>query len=143
MLKPVFRQVPNIRKAFEEIIKRAEKVFTQDPTNANDEAEIGATKLWTHYHFPMPNSVSKRLDVLLGGKNSTNTNKLNLLKYTACVLSVLDWWINDPNSPAYTKSASCPFRKDVDGHPVFTTPVMSNVDSLFAKHIRSRKTASK
>ena len=143
MLKPVFRQVPNIRKAFEEIIKRAEKVFAQNPTNANDEAEIGATKLWTHYHFPMPNCVSKRLDVLLGGKNSTNTNKLNLLKYTACVLSVLDWWINDPNSPAYAKSASCPFRKDADGHPVFTTPVMSNVDSLFAKHIRSRKTASK
>lgn len=139
MLKPVFRQVPAIRKAFEEIIKRGEKVFAQNPTDANNTTEIGATKLWTHYHFPMPNTVSRRLDVLLGGKASTNTNKLNLLKYTACVLSVLDFWINDPNSPAYAKSAACPFRKDTDGHPLFNIPVMSNVDSLFAKHIRNRK----
>ena len=139
MLRPLFRVVPNIRKAFEEIVKRAEANFAQNPSGANDNSEIGAIKLWNHYHFPMPNMISRRLDVLLGGKNSPKTNNLNLLKYTACVLSVLDWWLNDMNSPAYTKNAECPFRKDVDGHPKFTTPVMSNVDSLFAKHIRSRK----
>lgn len=142
MLKPIYRQVPNIRKAFEEIIKRAEKAYSQNPSSANDNSEIGALKLWTRYHFPMPNSVSKRLDILLGGKNSPNVNKLNLLKYTACVLSVLDWWLNDPNSPAYAKNASCPFRKDIDGHPLFNTPTLNNVDVLFARNLRNRKKES-
>ena len=142
MLKPIYRQVPLIRKSFEEIIKRAEKCHAQSPDTANDNTEIGATKLWTHYHFPMQNVVSKRLDVLLGGKNSKNATKLNLLKYTACVLSVLDWWLNDDNSPGYAKNAACPFRKDTDGHPVFTTPTMQNVDSLFAKNLRNKKQES-
>lgn len=139
VLKPIYLQVPNIRKAFEEIIKRAEKVYASNPQGANDESDIGALKLWTHYNFPMSNIISRRLDVLLGGKNSPNTNKLNLLKYTACILSVLDWWINDPNSPAYAKNAACPFRKDTDGHPQFNTPTMENVDYLFAKHLRNKK----
>ena len=142
MLKPIYRVVPSLRKAFEEIIKRGEAFYAQNPTDANDNSEIGAIKLWNHYHFPMSNTISRRLDVLLGGRNSPKTNNLNLLKYTACVLSVLDWWLNDSNSPAYANPASCPFRKDTDGHPRFTTPVMSNVDSLFAKHIRNRKKTS-
>jgi hypothetical protein len=142
MLKPIFRQVPNIRKAFEEIVKRAEAIYAQTPDMANDSNEIGAIKLWNHYHFPMPNIVSKRLDILLGGKNSSRTNNLNLLKYTSCVLSVLDWWINDTNSPAYAKPAAFPFRKDSDGHPQFNVPTRTNVDSLFVKHLRNRKKES-
>lgn len=142
MLKPIFRQVPNIRKAFEEIVKRAEAIYAQSPDMANDSNEIGAIKLWNHYHFPMPNIVSKRLDILLGGKNSSRTNNLNLLKYTSCVLSVLDWWINDTNSPAYAKAAAFPFRKDSDGHPQFNVPTRTNVDSLFVKHLRNRKKES-
>lgn len=142
MLKPIFRQVPNIRKAFEEIVKRAEAIYAQSPDMANDSNEIGAIKLWNHYHFPMPNIVSKRLDILLGGKNSSRTNNLNLLKYTSCVLSVLDWWINDTNSPAYAKAAAFPFRKDSDGHPQFNVPTRTNVDSLFVKHLKNRKKES-
>ena len=65
-----------------------------------------------------------------------------MLKYTACVLSVLDWWLNDPNSPAYAKNASCPFRKDIDGHPLFNTPTLNNVDVLFARNLRNRKKES-
>lgn len=124
------------------MIGRPMAIYAQNPSAANDNSDIGAIKLWNHYHFPMPNTISRRLDVLLGGRNSPKTNNLNLLKYTACVLSVLDWWLNDANSPAYANPASCPFRKDPDGHPQFTTPVMSNVDSIFAKHIRNRKKAS-
>lgn len=138
MLEPIFKQVPEIRKTFEEIIARANKAFAENPENAKESTDLGALKLWGQYHFPMPNFISRRLDVLLGGKKSGNTNNLNLLKYTACILSVLDWWINDTSSPAYASFAACPFRKDDDGHPLFFVQQRSGVDSLFIENLKKK-----
>lgn len=96
---------------------------------------------WEHYRFDVPNEVSKRLDVLLGGKNhsaNTTATNANLLKYTLCFISVLDWYINNPDSPAYTTDPMHIYRvSESDGKPLFSVEVRSDQNKLFADAIRA------
>ncbi|MBQ9494146.1 MAG: hypothetical protein IJR50_00735 [Treponema sp.] len=95
---------------------------------------------WAHYSFVMPNEISKRLDVLLGAQNTTentNANNANLLKYTLCVIAVLDWFINNPESPAYTAPPMQIYRiSEEDGKPQFSVPERHDQNKLFAEEIR-------
>ncbi len=96
---------------------------------------------WEHYTFSIPNEVSKRLDVLLGAQNktaNTTANNANLLKYTLCFISVLDWWINNPGSPAYTTDPMHIWRvSEADGKPQFSVPERKDQNKLFADGIRA------
>lgn len=96
---------------------------------------------WEHYKFDIPNEVSKRLDVLLGAQNktaNTTANNANLLKYTLCFIAVLDWWINNPGSPAYTTDPMHIWRvSDADGKPQFSVPERKDQNKLFADGIRA------
>ena len=96
---------------------------------------------WEHYKFDIPNEVSKRLDVLLGAQNktaNTTATNANLLKYTLCFIAVLDWWINNPDSPAYTTNPMDIWRvSSEDGKPVFSVPVRNDQNKLFAEAIKA------
>lgn len=96
---------------------------------------------WEHYHFDLNNEVSKRLDVVLGGKNTganTNATNANLLKYTLCFVSVLDWYINNPESPAYTGDPMHIYRvSPEDGKPQFSVPTRNDQNKLFADGIKA------
>lgn len=96
---------------------------------------------WEHYKFDIPNEVSKRLDVLLGAQNktaNTTATNANLLKYTLCFIAVLDWWLNNPDSPAYTTDPMHIWRiSPNDGKPVFSVPVRNDQNKLFAEAIKA------
>lgn len=96
---------------------------------------------WNHYKFDVQNEVSKRVDILLGARNkteNTNATNANLLKYTLCVVSVLDWWLNNPESPAYSTSPTHIYRISTeDGKPQFSTKQRSDQNRLFAEQIRA------
>lgn len=96
---------------------------------------------WEHYKFDIPNEVSKRLDVLLGAQNktaNTTATNANLLKYTLCFIAVLDWWINNPDSPAYSTDPMHIWRvSEADGKPVFSIPVRSDQNKLFVEAIKA------
>jgi len=96
---------------------------------------------WEHYKFDIPNEVSKRLDVLLGAQNrtaNTTANNANLLKYTLCFMAVLDWWINNPGSPAYSTEPMHIWRVSAeDGKPQFSVPERKDQNKLFADRIRA------
>ena len=96
---------------------------------------------WDHYHFDIPNEVSKRLDVLLGAQNrtaNTTATNANLLKYTLCFMSVLDWFLNNPDSPAYTTDPMHIWRiSEADGKPVFSVPLRNDQNKLFANAIKA------
>lgn len=102
---------------------------------------------WEHYKFDIQNEVSKRLDVLLGANNmsaNTNANNANLLKYTLCFVAVLDWWINNPDSPAYSVSPKHIYRiSEEDGKPKFSVPERTDQNKLFADQIRAAMAAKK
>ncbi len=133
-------QLPSISRFFGTIINRADKAWSADPAEARTTEAIGAQKLWNPYQFPVPNAVSKRLDVLLGGKKSKTANNLNLLKYCASIIAVLDWWLNDKNSPAYAQDATVLFRQDSTGKPSFNVEVVRNVNELFAETLKQKMT---
>ena len=96
---------------------------------------------WEHYNFDISNEVSKRLDVLLGAHNTgpnTNATNANLLKYTLCVLAVLDWWINNQESPAYLTSPMHIYRiSEEDGKPIFSVPERNDQNKVFAEAIKA------
>lgn len=101
---------------------------------------LGVSNPWEKYLFDLPNVVSKRMDVLLGAKRpqgeSAATNA-NLIKYVLCIVSVLDWWINNPQSPAYQSGSNVLYRKEEDGTPVFGVELRKDQNKLFAEAVKA------
>jgi len=133
--KPLYKRTDFICRALTEIAKGIDKA------GKNRAAITGIQNPWSHYKFDIPNTVSERLDVLLAAKrdgpNMTATNA-NLLKYTLCIMSVLNWWINDPTSPAYQTNPMKIYRvSSKDGSPVFSVPVRDDQKQLFAGNIQA------
>ncbi|MDE5799101.1 MAG: hypothetical protein K2H73_08845, partial [Treponemataceae bacterium] len=61
-----------------------------------------------------------------------------LIKYAAYVLSVLDWWINSKDSPAYSTDSSKIYRiNEKDGGPAFSVPLRSDQNKLFADAVKA------
>ena len=125
----------------------ARKFITECVTECDSQAKTRGTvssieNPWDHYDFGITNEVSKRLDVLLGAQNktaNTNANNANLLKYTLCLIAVLDWWINNPGSPAYSTDPMKIYRVSLsDGKPVFSVPTRSDQNSLFKEAVQAR-----
>ena len=77
----------------------------------------------------------------MGGQNhgpNTNATNANLIKYTLCFVSVLDWWINNPDSPAYGTNPMHVFRiSPDDGKPMFSVPERSDQNKLFAEAVKA------
>ncbi|MCQ2583830.1 MAG: hypothetical protein MJ160_07970 [Treponema sp.] len=96
---------------------------------------------WEHYNFQIQNEVSKRLDVLLGAQNktaNTNATNANLLKYTLCFIAVLDWWVNNPGSPAYNSDPMNIYRiSESDGKPLFSVEERKDQNSLFVEAVKA------
>ncbi len=133
--RPLFHRTDFVRKYLTLVINECDKKAATKTECALIENP------WEHYKFDIPNEVSKRLDVLLGAQNrgsNTSATNANLLKYTLCFISVLDWWINNPGSPAY---ASDPMRiwriSPEDGKPQFSVPERKDQNKLFAEKIRA------
>ncbi len=133
--KPLQLRVEYLKAIFSTLISRVE---------GNPKDISGASNILERYLFDIPNVVSKRIDVLLGGKKSKGVTNLNLLKYTLSVICVLDWWINNENSPGYEYDNALPYRiSQEDGTPVFSVPLRSDQNNLFIKSIKSRAGATK
>lgn len=133
--KPLFHRTDFTRKYLTLVVNECDKAAkTKEPVKL-------IANPWEHYKFDIPNEVSKRLDVLLGGQNhspSTHATNANLLKYTLCFIAVLDWWINNPDSPAYGTDPMHVFRvSPEDGKPLFSVPERSDQNKLFADAVKA------
>ncbi len=69
-------------------------------------------------------------------RNRTNAN---LLYQTLLIVNVLDWWINSPDSFAYTTTAKYPYRTDSNETPVFSVPLRKDVNDLFNRNLKTVK----
>ena len=131
--KPLAARTDYMKTSLSLIVKRI------DENAEGQKPVLGVMNPWERYQFDIPNTISKRLDVLLGAKRQTNTSatNANLIKYTLCIVSVLDWWINNPQSPAYTTNAMHIYRiSEKDGGPAFSAPVRSDQNQLFAAAVK-------
>lgn len=121
------------------------RIFT-DMSRSIDQAAkthgtvMGIANPWKKYEFDLPNVVSKRMDVLLGAKKSeedTSATNANLVKYALLTVSVLDWWVNNPSSPAYTSDPAKVYRvNSTDGGPAFSAPLREDQNKLFAESVK-------
>ena len=133
--KPLQLRVEYLKAIFSTLVSQVE---------GSSKDVSGAPNILDRYHFDIPNVISKRIDVLLGGRKSKNGTNLNLLKYTLSVICVLDWWINNENSPAYEVDNEIPYRISLeDGTPIFSVPLRSDQNNLFIKSVKSRANATK
>lgn len=129
-----------LRKTFTELSRKIDAA-----AKTKDKVE-GIDNPWEKYIFDIPNPVSKRLDVLLGAKKSAETTQAtnaNLIKYAMCVMSVLDWWVNNKESPAYTACSSSHLYRvsPQDGAPVFSVPLRKDQNKLFAAGVKNAAAA--
>jgi len=133
--RPLFHRTDFARKYLADVIGQCDAV-------AASKGNVQAIKNpWEHYKFDIPNQVSKRLDVLLGAQNTsanTNANNANLLKYTLSFVAVLDWYLNNPGSPAYGSDPMHIYRvSTADGKPAFSAPERNDQNKLFAEAIKA------
>lgn len=138
---PLFFRTDFARSFLKEVVSQCDAV-------AKSRGTVSAlSNPWEHYKFAVQNEVSKRLDVILGANNTsptTNANNANLLKYTLCFIAVLDWWINNPDSPAYSVSPRHIYRiSEEDGKPKFSVPERNDQNKLFADQIKAAYAAKK
>lgn len=99
---------------------------------------MGIQNPWAKYKFDIPNAISKRMDVLLGAKKADGAaTNANLIKYALAIVAVLDWWVNNPSSPAYSTDPSKIYRiNPEDGAPAFSVPTRTDQNKLFAERVK-------
>lgn len=138
--RPLFHRTDFARKFLTLVINECD---------ANEKTRAQCTLIenpWTHYRFDVPNDISKRLDILLGAQNrsaSTMATNANLLKYTLCFIAVLDWWLNNPESPAYSTNPMHIWRVSAeDGRPLFSVPERRDQNKLFVDSIKANYKSS-
>src|SRR5574344_2185633 len=130
---PLYTRTDYLRTVFTVLARRI------DENAVTKKAVLGVLNPWDRYKFDIPNVISKRLDVLLGAKRQSDTaaTNPNLIKSTLCIVSVLDWWINNAASPAYTGDANAIYRvSDKDGGPEFSVPERTDQNQLFAAAVK-------
>ena len=100
---------------------------------------MGIQNPWDKYKFDIPNAISKRMDVLLGAKKSDSAaTNANLIKYALMIIAVLDWWVNNPQSPAYSTDSTKIYRiNQEDGAPAFSVPTRTDQNKLFAERVKA------
>lgn len=133
--RPLCLRVSSLRGFFEELSHNI------DGAAKTKGDVLGIYNPWDRYHFDIPNIVSKRMDVLLGAKKpaeETAATNANLIKYTLCLLTVLDWWVNDQKSPAYLAGSDTIYRiSEEDGNIAFGVPLRKDQNKLFAERIKA------
>ena len=117
----------------------SDMVRTADSAESSTSFNLGGS-----YNFDVENSISFRLNLLLGGGKSKGRTNFNLLKYTLCALRVLDWWINDKDSLAYKSSATIPYRTaEGSSRPLLSVHLRNDQRDAFLRNLRIMHAAQK
>lgn len=139
--KPFYGRTDYVRTVLTTLTRRI------DENSAAKKTVLGVMNPWDKYVFELPNPVSKRIDVLLGAKRDASVSaatNANLIKYTYCIMSVLDWWVNNPASPAYATDAMKLYRVNpADGAPQFSVELRTDQNQLFADGVKKAIEAKK
>ncbi len=139
--KAFYGRTDYIRTVFSTLVKRIEE------SAETKGLVLGVLNPWDKYVFDLPNAISKRIDVLLGAKRDADVSaatNANLIKYSLCIMAVLDWWVNNPSSPAYSCDPALIYRiSPKDGGPQFSVPLREDQNQLFADGVKKAIEAKK
>jgi hypothetical protein len=131
--RSIFIRTDYLRRVFSELSKRID-------AGAKTKAVLTVVaNPWEPYKFSIQNEVSKRLDVLLGARRKTDTaaTNANLIKYALRFIAVLDWWINNTTSPAYSITPNnYIYRTDDKGAVGYAGAVRTDQNRLFMQAVK-------
>jgi hypothetical protein len=97
----------------------------------------GIENPWSRYNFSVPNSVSKRLDAILGPDKRNNTA---VIFFALSVVTVLDNLLNNENSWAYGQNVG-PLFRSVNNQgvtPVFGVDIKLDADKIFKESLKKK-----
>jgi hypothetical protein len=134
---PVFSKVRALRQSFTVIAKEIEDAMQSGGAPAQARCAV-LNNPWDEYVFQVANPLSKRLNMLLDKGNRTN---VSLIYYTLSVLTVLDYFLNNPNSWAYQTNTEKLFRSsDPDGLVPESLPEKAiDAEAIFKQSIEKLK----
>jgi hypothetical protein len=130
------REVRKLRKYLTIIAEGIEKGMKEGGAEADAVCDW-VSNPWKPYVFQVANSISKRLDILLGQKKRTNAS---LILFTLSVTTVLDYFVNNAGSWAYAPPDEVVFRS-INGEgviPQFGVDERINADAIFKQKIKER-----
>ena len=131
-LPPLYPRIKTLREMLESSIRRHPGEITKLAEAANASAP---------YRFDVPTDVSKRLGALCSCHGWRKTNG-TLIKCCISVLSVLDWWMNDSDSPAYKVHPNLVYRTEGESLiPVFGITKRSDTEEIFKKSLKRASSA--
>lgn len=138
-LAPFYVRVRTLKRLLDRYNFQVHKILDMQ-SGARVGSVPGIENPWATYRFEIENPVSKRLDALCGGKQSKNRTNDLLLDWALKILAVLDWWINDRDSPAYKSDPSHLYRVVEPGSrvPAFRIKERTDVGALFARKLKER-----
>jgi hypothetical protein len=133
----IFPKTRVLRQGFTVIAAEIEHSLKAGGASAG--ASCGAiNNPWDAYVFQVQNPLSKRLNMLL---SKENRNNVSLIHYTLSVLTVLDYFLNNPKSWAYQTNTAKLFRaSDNDGLVPASIPEISvDAEAIFKASIEKLK----
>lgn len=142
-LPPFFLRVMRLKRLLGRYYDSIKDAPLGSETNSSGSV-MGVQNPWEAYKFDIPNPVSKRLNAICGGKNSKTKSNALLVQYTLSILNVLDWWINDKESYAYTNNPDYLYRVIEPGSsiPAFGVKSRTDVEAIFMRHLKARNSGA-
>lgn len=137
-IKPLFRRTEFLKVIFSTALQRAENAKKTTGSKNIDTSSLGVSNIFEPYQFDIPNVISTRLDVLLGGRKSSSAINLQLLKYSYLILNVLHWWITDTSSPSYNALGSNLYRTEDGDMPIFSVKTRKDQQDLFIRNVKNK-----
>jgi hypothetical protein len=138
-IEPFYTEVRQLRRLLTAVAAGIEKGIKTGGQEKKSPCD-GIDNPWDPYIFQVPNPLSLRLDVLLGGKNSKKKTNAALVFFSLSVVTVLDHLINHEQSWAYDNNSYSIFRS-VGGEgikPVFGVDETVDADALFKQAIKKK-----
>jgi hypothetical protein len=131
---PIYSLVRKIRKVLTAIAMGIEQGLRQGGAAAKAPCS-GINNPWELYHFPIPNPISKRLDMLLPNDKRMNAT---LIFFALSTVTILDHLINDENSWAYENRPGPLFRsvKNEGITPLFGVDEKLDADKIFRASLK-------
>jgi hypothetical protein len=131
---PLYSLVRKVRKVLTGIAMGIEQGLRQGGAAAKAPCN-GINNPWEAYHFPVPNPISKRLDMLLPPDKKMNAT---LVFFALSTVTILDHIINDENSWAYENRPGPLFRsiRNEGITPIFGVDEKLDADKLFRASLK-------
>jgi hypothetical protein len=126
---PLYSEIRKVRRDLTMMAKGIEMGMRAGGA-ANKSPCVGIQNPWEPYNFPVPNPISKRLDMMLSPERRINAT---LIFFSLSAITVLDNIVNNENSWAYGSRPGPLFRsiKDEGIVPMFGVDEKLDADQIF------------